>query len=510
MESHTADDVPYGDALAQLLTGNEEWLTRRILHHAKRQGFTRYTSTLAEAWRLSISGLTLSIVKGIEHHRGIPEILADEDTRSDPVARFGVLEAQRHRTRGISLVMFLGLYKYYQQAYLELLDRALLTDQERRLYGQFIRRIFERIEIAFCGEWSATSTDQRMAELQAMNRNLAKEKNAYLTVFESLSSPVILLGVDGRVRSLNHEAVKLLNDSAGPGAGYYIEDVDASQEPLWSPRGQSLDSLFPWLPPSSELLGDAVPGGIFECSHPFEEGTRVFEGRVSRLLDVTENQTGTVIILSDVTDHKALTERLDHLAKTDDLTGINNRRHFFELAHHETLRARRHHRELSLMVIDIDHFKDVNDTHGHGAGDDLLVGLTQTMLGTLRATDTLGRVGGEEFAIALPETGQEAARVAAERLRAGIADSLVRTAAGFLRATVSIGTATLADRDRNFEDLLRRGDQALYQAKAQGRNCVVASTEEEATAASMSSSSSGVVPRAEGPEPVARVALPRA
>ena len=99
MESHTADDAPYGDALAQLLTGNEEWLTRRILHHAKRQGFTSYTSTLAEAWRLSISGLTMSIVKGIEHHRGIPEIFADEDTRSDPVAHFGVIEARRHYSR---------------------------------------------------------------------------------------------------------------------------------------------------------------------------------------------------------------------------------------------------------------------------------------------------------------------------------------------------------------------------------------------------------------------------
>jgi diguanylate cyclase (GGDEF)-like protein len=127
------------------------------------------------------------------------------------------------------------------------------------------------------------------------------------------------------------------------------------------------------------------------------------------------------------------------------------------------------------------------------------------MLGTLRATDTLGRVGGEEFAIALPETGYEAARIAGERLRASIADSLVRTTGGLLRVTVSVGMATLTACDRDFGDLLRRADQALYQAKAQGRNCVVASTGAQSSAGA-SFGLSGVVPRAEGLDETAAVA----
>jgi diguanylate cyclase (GGDEF)-like protein len=200
--------------------------------------------------------------------------------------------------------------------------------------------------------------------------------------------------------------------------------------------------------------------------------TRGFEGRVSKLLDVSEKLLGTVIILNDVTDHKILTTRLDHLAKTDGLTRTNNRRHFLELAQHEVLRARRHNRQLSLMVIEVDHFKAINDRHGHGAGDEALFGLTQTMLGTPRVTDSLGRLGGEEFSILLPETSAQAAVTAAERLRARVEALELATGAGPLRLTVSVGTATLTPSDRTFEQLLRRADHALYRARDLGRNRV--------------------------------------
>ena len=108
--------------LKTILQQNEDWLMERILDYAINQGYAKYTSTLKEAWRLSISGLTASIIDGISHHQTIPEMSPEESFVDDPVAIFGVVEAQRHRERGISLGMFLGLLKYYRQSYMDLLE----------------------------------------------------------------------------------------------------------------------------------------------------------------------------------------------------------------------------------------------------------------------------------------------------------------------------------------------------------------------------------------------------
>ena len=163
---------------------------------------------------------------------------------------------------------------------------------------------------------------------------------------------------------------------------------------------------------------------------------------------------------------------LEMQAHTDPLTGLANRRRFFEMAEAELARTRRYDAPLSLLMLDIDHFKEVNDTHGHRAGDRVLGSLALICLEVLRNVDVVGRVGGEEFAILLPETGLDGAMEVAERLREAIEKSAVVREEGVpLRVTVSIGVAILED-GTNLDTLLNRADAALYDAKHRGRNRV--------------------------------------
>lgn len=175
----------------------------------------------------------------------------------------------------------------------------------------------------------------------------------------------------------------------------------------------------------------------------------------------------------DITDRKHLQFELERQAHIDYLTGVNNRRHFMELAELELNRAIRYDSPLSIFMMDIDYFKKINDSHGHKAGDAVLKKLAEVCCETLREVDRIGRIGGEEFAILLPETGQTEAEEAAERLRKAIANAKVPLEGGLpLHFTISIGVASLTSRDDNMDVLLNLADEALYEAKEGGRNKV--------------------------------------
>lgn len=166
-------------------------------------------------------------------------------------------------------------------------------------------------------------------------------------------------------------------------------------------------------------------------------------------------------------------EELRILATTDSLTGTANRRRFFELAEQEFKRARRYPAPLSAMMLDADQFKSINDLHGHDGGDLVLKSLARTIAAELRSTEIFGRLGGEEFAVALPETPIEGAAVVAERILRSVCELEVEVGSVRLQFTVSIGLAQVKAEDDCFADALKRADQALYQAKAAGRNRVV-------------------------------------
>lgn len=164
---------------------------------------------------------------------------------------------------------------------------------------------------------------------------------------------------------------------------------------------------------------------------------------------------------------------LRQLATTDSLTGAMTRRGFMREAQQAFERARRYRHPLSCIMLDIDHFKSVNDRHGHGVGDRVLRGVTASCRLVIRAVDGLGRLGGEEFAIILPETDMAAAEAIAERLRQQISETVTPTDAGALRVTASLGVATMSPNVQDVDALLRDADDALYKAKSSGRNRVV-------------------------------------
>jgi len=178
-------------------------------------------------------------------------------------------------------------------------------------------------------------------------------------------------------------------------------------------------------------------------------------------------------IVRDITVRKTLEAELNRLANTDALTGILNRRAFIAQGERLSALARRHSRQMALLAIDADRFKSVNDTYGHPAGDAVLRALARAVESSLRATDLFGRLGGEEFAVLLPETSPEGAAEVGERLLEAVRKCVVPWEGSELRFTVSLGLTILEADDRNFDSLLQRADQALYRAKRDGRDRLV-------------------------------------
>ena len=175
----------------------------------------------------------------------------------------------------------------------------------------------------------------------------------------------------------------------------------------------------------------------------------------------------------DITERRRLEQELRQQAATDFLTGVANRRSFMARLGDEFERVRRHpHVNSCLLTLDLDHFKRVNDTHGHAAGDAVLCHVVAVLHQHSRRIDVLGRTGGEEFALLLPDTGETEAVALAERLRQAVQASPVDRQGTAIAMTVSIGASRIAADDANAGLALWRADEALYRAKRQGRNAV--------------------------------------
>jgi diguanylate cyclase (GGDEF)-like protein len=168
-------------------------------------------------------------------------------------------------------------------------------------------------------------------------------------------------------------------------------------------------------------------------------------------------------------------DEMRRLAATDALTGVANRRRLVEAGGHEVARIKRYGGDCSVLMVDIDHFKRINDSWGHLTGDHAIQALAAAMVASVRDQDMVGRLGGEEFAALLPETDLDGARAIAERLRAAVEGAVAVTAEDGtpVRFTVSIGVAELVSSDASFEGMLNRADKALYRAKGGGRNRVI-------------------------------------
>ena len=191
--------------------------------------------------------------------------------------------------------------------------------------------------------------------------------------------------------------------------------------------------------------------------------------------------THFVAIERDVTEQKELERQLETLSRTDPLTGLLNRRSLEDYLAKEYSRFERHGTKFSALLLDIDHFKSINDRYGHSSGDRVLKMLADSCTASLRKYDVMARYGGEEFCVILPNTNGDKAAVLAEKLRTRIAARTAKVGAGEVRVTASIGLSEVQATDKNPGAILERADAALYEAKQSGRNRVCLSLSPQAS-----------------------------
>lgn len=213
----------------------------------------------------------------------------------------------------------------------------------------------------------------------------------------------------------------------------------------------------------------ATPSARDHCELELLDG-RILERHSVGLHNDSGHYLGRVWFFRDISERKRVELALQELAWRDPLTGTMNRGHFLERAAEEQVRAQRYNSPLAILMIDLDHFKKINDQYGHAAGDKVLVTACERWSAVLRSVDLLGRIGGEEFAILLPNSDREATWTVAERLRACVADEPVVIEGQEIRCTVSGGMALVGAGDKCIDDALHRADDALYRAKGNGRN----------------------------------------
>ncbi|MDO8954885.1 MAG: diguanylate cyclase [Gammaproteobacteria bacterium] len=255
-----------------------------------------------------------------------------------------------------------------------------------------------------------------------------------------------------------------------------LSSLGYSTAELMSLRGIDISKSFVDMPAwHAHVAGVRKQSSLFEAEHIRKDGSHI-PVEINASYVSFQKRNFIVSVVRDITDRKILEHELRRQAQCDYLTGLDSRRHFIERGEEEVERTLRYGHPMSLLMLDIDCFKNINDTHGHHAGDITLQMFAAHCREALREIDIIGRLGGEEFAVILPETDGKGAFEVAERLRQFIASQTMTTETGAsISLTVSIGLTTLTvDRKANLDTLLRQADEALYRVKCSGRNRVFA------------------------------------
>ncbi len=273
-------------------------------------------------------------------------------------------------------------------------------------------------------------------------------------LFEELPDGVVILDAGLRLVDYNAAAAKMLN---------------LSQQAIGAPLEETLSG---W-EKLAKALKPAAKRYYLEIKDSSADKPQWYRCEFIPLVKGKKETEGRMIIIRDITESKETEEKLNILATTDSLTGLWNRRHFMQVAEKEMKRARRYDSIFSLLMIDIDRFKNVNDNYGHSAGDRVLIELAKTIKSRLRGIDVVARLGGEEFGVLLPETGANGAFNLAEDIRTEIAATPVIVDDKEISYTVSIGVTAFHQGLTNIDSMLKNADQALYRAKDQGRNRTV-------------------------------------
>jgi diguanylate cyclase (GGDEF)-like protein/PAS domain S-box-containing protein len=281
---------------------------------------------------------------------------------------------------------------------------------------------------------------------------------------EASYDALIMIDSKGRTTFWNSAAEKMF--------GYRAEEVIGQDLHKYIALDNDRKEAAKGMPDFAKTGEGQVMGSVMEFTAKDKwENTFPVERSVSSFQ--LSGEWYAVGIIRDITKRKQIEEKLRRLATTDTLTKLPNRRHFLECLESDLNQAKRYKRPFSLIMLDIDHFKSVNDTYGHDSGDKVLETFAQICLETVRQTDTPGRIGGEEFAVVLPETDNKAAVILAKRLRKNIESATIGLPGGEeISITASIGVVSLTENDDSSDSLIKNADQALYEAKRKGRNRV--------------------------------------
>ncbi|MBJ6136268.1 sensor domain-containing diguanylate cyclase [Marinobacter litoralis] len=318
----------------------------------------------------------------------------------------------------------------------------------------------------------------------------------FIVVYRQLNKDRLLLLMQVRQRKLMRQHERqltiLLNNLPGmafrfrndyPGSFIFISDgceelTGYSAEELMNKGSLSEAGLIDEecrLAVAREAVDSIRQQGFFSSEFPLtrKDGRQIWVwARGSGLTEDDGSEFFEGIVL-DVSKRKALEQELEELATKDSLTGLLNRRELSRVLAEELERAHRYHRSLAVLWIDFDHFKKVNDSFGHAAGDQVLSTAGWVLGSSVRAVDSVGRFGGEEFVVVLPEMGQPEALETAERLRQAVRHKPVILPSGeCVSVTASIGVAVYPVHGSNADELSAEADKAMYRAKMQGRDCV--------------------------------------
>lgn len=302
-------------------------------------------------------------------------------------------------------------------------------------------------------QWSVHDISRRVE----VEQRLLKSEQHLRSVLEILPYPIyIARRPDGQVLFVNRKTCLLFQKSVAQllkshSAEFYVNTSDREE----------LGKLLETIPDIRDI----------EVNMRTATG-REFVAEMAAIKMDYDDVSAVLVALNDISQRKELETELLRQASTDSLTGINNRRYFITQAEQELRRSRRFGRAMSVMMLDLDHFKMINDHHGHAVGDAVLQNAVKRALESLRQSDFMGRLGGEEFAVILPETDLAAACDVAERLRTHLAERPIIAERIAVPSTVSIGVAQLSDEDTDIDALMSRADKALYRAKHGGRNRV--------------------------------------
>lgn len=443
--------------LIELIKTGSEFLTKRVVEYAKLHNYTKYTATLEENWQASIDGLSKTLLDALEEHGAIPELNVDEDYSSDKIGFFGVKEAQLHRSRGVTLTMFLGLMKDYRQSYMDLIRGASLDNETEFKYLVFVCKFFDRVEMAFCTEWTGYTKEVLIKELQDTNRVITNEKSKYLTIFESIPSPVIILDSNSIIDNMNKAAMDFLQEIGQEGISV-------------NRKNKSLTELIPWISDESRAFIKAfIEGGDMEATIEKDLELPGIEPRhlvvrFQRMLDYSDKFKGMVIIFTDFTDKKQIENRLRFISYHDELTGLYNRAYFQEEM--SRLDSGRYD-PAAIIVCDVDGLKMVNDTLGHQAGDRLIVITAAILMQSVRENDVVARVGGDEFAIALPSVSTDGLEGICERITTAVAKHNQENP---LRPiSFSLGAAWGNTLNGSIDEIYRNADNEMYRNKEAAR-----------------------------------------